>query len=199
MGTSVALGLSAAPTNLSMRGMSFDVPGEEVRRQDVLAVKAPARMREMSAEGNGPIILEMLTYRYHAALDVGTRPNPAQGGGRQCCAPEHVRSSSEGAPVGHIMGTEDELKRSTPTVRALVQQASEFATPTTPTRSGRALSDVVQIVCTRPQHPCPPSLDSPRSSRPREKGNRRQMAEREGDLSRPVDFLAPRSIPTRPP
>src|SRR5882762_5152985 len=63
MGTSVAR--ASATTNLSMRGLSFDVPGEQVDGMDVRAVKAAGeRAVKWCREGNGPIILEMLTYRY---------------------------------------------------------------------------------------------------------------------------------------
>ena len=63
MGTSVAR--ASATTNLSMRGMSFDVPGEQVDGMDVRAVKAAGEKAvKWCREGNGPIILEMLTYRY---------------------------------------------------------------------------------------------------------------------------------------
>jgi pyruvate dehydrogenase E1 component alpha subunit len=63
MGTSVAR--ASATTNLSLRGLSFDVPGEQVDGMDVRAVKAAGeRAVKWCREGNGPIILEMLTYRY---------------------------------------------------------------------------------------------------------------------------------------
>src|SRR5580704_6500455 len=63
MGTAVLR--SSAQTNLSMRGMSFDVPGEQVDGMDVRAVKAAGEKAvKWCREGNGPIILEMLTYRY---------------------------------------------------------------------------------------------------------------------------------------
>ena len=63
MGTSVAR--ASASTNLSKRGAAHDVPGEQVDGMDVRAVKAAGdRAVKWCRDGNGPIILEMLTYRY---------------------------------------------------------------------------------------------------------------------------------------
>ena len=63
MGTSVER--SAATTDFSQRGRSFDIPGEQVDGMDVRAVKAAGdRVVAWVRAGNGPYILEMLTYRY---------------------------------------------------------------------------------------------------------------------------------------
>ena len=72
MGTSVER--SAATTDFSQRGRSFDIPGEQVDGMDVRAVKATGeRVVQWVREGNGPYILEMLTYRYrgHSMSDPG--------------------------------------------------------------------------------------------------------------------------------
>jgi pyruvate dehydrogenase E1 component alpha subunit len=72
MGTSVER--SAATTDFSQRGRSFDIPGEQVDGMDVRAVKATGdRVVEWVRQGNGPYILEMLTYRYrgHSMSDPG--------------------------------------------------------------------------------------------------------------------------------
>ena len=63
MGTSI--GRSTSETHLHKRGVSFNIPGEEVDGMDVEAVfaaghKAVAHCRS----GEGPYILEMKTYRY---------------------------------------------------------------------------------------------------------------------------------------
>src|ERR1700716_4107867 len=58
MGTSVAR--ASGTTNLSMRGLSFDVPGEQLDGMDVRAVKAAGEEAvKRGREGNGPMILEM--------------------------------------------------------------------------------------------------------------------------------------------
>src|SRR5919107_5813710 len=62
MGTSVTR--SSAQTDFSMRGVSFNIPGEQVDGMDVRAVHAAAqRAVEHARSGNGPYILEMQTYR----------------------------------------------------------------------------------------------------------------------------------------
>src|SRR5499433_1983801 len=63
MGTSVAR--ASATTKLFTRGQSHDIPGEQVDGMDVRAVKAAGEKAvNWCRTGNGPIILEMLTYRY---------------------------------------------------------------------------------------------------------------------------------------
>ncbi|HEY0234406.1 MAG TPA: pyruvate dehydrogenase (acetyl-transferring) E1 component subunit alpha, partial [Afipia sp.] len=63
MGTSVSR--SSAQTDFSKRGLSFNIPGEQVDGMDVRAVKAAAdKAVQWCREGNGPYILEMQTYRY---------------------------------------------------------------------------------------------------------------------------------------
>lgn len=63
MGTSVAR--ASAMTDLSQRGASFGIPGEQVDGMDVRAVKAASeKALTWCREGKGPFILEMITYRY---------------------------------------------------------------------------------------------------------------------------------------
>ena len=63
MGT--AIDRSSSETKLHKRGISFNIPGEEVDGMDVLAVKAAAeRAAEHCRSGKGPYILELKTYRY---------------------------------------------------------------------------------------------------------------------------------------
>src|ERR1700748_521244 len=63
MGTSVAR--SSAQTDFSKRGISFNIPGEQVDGMDVRAVKAAGEKAvAWCREGKGPYILEMQTYRY---------------------------------------------------------------------------------------------------------------------------------------
>ena len=63
MGTSVAR--ASATTKLAKRGQSHDIPGEQVDGMDVRAVKAAGEKAvNWCRTGNGPMILEMLTYRY---------------------------------------------------------------------------------------------------------------------------------------
>ncbi len=63
MGTSIER--ASAQTNLSQRGQSFSIPGEQVDGMDVEAVyEAGSRAAQWVRDGKGPYILEMLTYRY---------------------------------------------------------------------------------------------------------------------------------------
>ncbi|HSZ12006.1 MAG TPA: pyruvate dehydrogenase (acetyl-transferring) E1 component subunit alpha, partial [Rhizomicrobium sp.] len=63
MGTSVER--SSAQAQLSKPGASFNIPGEEVDGMDVEAVFAAGKKAmDWCRAGNGPIILEMKTYRY---------------------------------------------------------------------------------------------------------------------------------------
>ncbi|MGQ8631009.1 pyruvate dehydrogenase (acetyl-transferring) E1 component subunit alpha [Agrobacterium sp. DKPNP3] len=63
MGTSVER--ASANLNLSERGLSLNIPGVQVDAMDVRAVRAAgAKAVEHARAGNGPMILEMLTYRY---------------------------------------------------------------------------------------------------------------------------------------
>lgn len=63
MGTSVAR--SSATSNLSLRGESYGIPGEQVDGMDILAVKAAGKKAiDRARRGEGPTLLEMKTYRY---------------------------------------------------------------------------------------------------------------------------------------
>src|SRR5690349_18641773 len=63
MGTSV--NRASAQTDFSKRGISFNIPGEQVDGMDVRAVYAAAqRAAQWCRDGKGPYILEMQTYRY---------------------------------------------------------------------------------------------------------------------------------------
>ncbi len=71
MGTSIA---RHAAGEFYRRGDGFDIPGERVDGMDVLAVQAAARQAlDYIRDGNGPMILEVMTYRYrgHSMSDPG--------------------------------------------------------------------------------------------------------------------------------
>jgi len=127
MGTSVAR--ASATTNLSQRGRSFDIPGEQVDGMDVRAVKAAGdKAVAWCREGNGPIILEMLTYRYrgHSMSDPAKyRPKEEVDKVRTEHDPiEQVRSRL--LKKGFV--SEDALKKIDAEVRSIVNEAAEFAT-----------------------------------------------------------------------
>ena len=63
MGTSIER--SSSEPLLYRRGESFRIPGIQVDGQDVLAVRGAAEVAmEWTQSGKGPIILELMTYRY---------------------------------------------------------------------------------------------------------------------------------------
>jgi pyruvate dehydrogenase E1 component alpha subunit len=127
MGTSVSR--SSAQTDFSKRGTSFNIPGEQVDGMDVRAVKAAGEKAvAWCRAGNGPIILEMATYRYrgHSMSD------PAKYRSRE----EVERIRSERDPIEQVRArllkskraSEDELRKVDASVRDTVNEASEFAT-----------------------------------------------------------------------
>jgi len=127
MGTSVSR--SSAQTDFSKRGTSFNIPGEPVDGMDVRAVKAAGEKAvAWCRAGNGPIILEMATYRYrgHSMSD------PAKYRSRE----EVERIRTERDPIEQVRArllkskraSEDELKKIDAGVRDVVNEASEFAT-----------------------------------------------------------------------
>jgi pyruvate dehydrogenase E1 component alpha subunit len=127
MGT--AVNRSSAQTDFSKRGLSFSIPGEQVDGMDVRAVKAAGEKAvQWCREGKGPYILEMMTYRYrgHSMSD------PAKYRTRE----EVQKVRTEQDPIEQVrarilekkMTNEDELKKIDAQVRAVVNEAAEFAT-----------------------------------------------------------------------
>ena len=126
MGTSTER--SAATTDFSQRGRSFDIPGEQVDGMDVRAVKdAGDRVVKWVRGGNGPYILEMLTYRYrgHSMSD------PAKYRTRE----EVQKMREEHDPIEQVrrrlldgkLVSEDEMKTIDAEIRGVVNGAAEFA------------------------------------------------------------------------
>jgi len=120
---------SSAETNLSRRGLSFNIPGEQVDGMDVRAVKAAGdKAAQWCREGKGPYILEMLTYRYrgHSMSD------PAKYRTRE--EVEKVRTTHD--PIDMVrqrileqkFADEAALKKIDSEVRDLINEAAEFAT-----------------------------------------------------------------------
>src|SRR5690606_10189170 len=126
MGTSVTR--SSAETNFSHRGASFKIPGVQVDGMDVRAVKSAAEMAtEWCRSGNGPIILEMQTYRYrgHSMSD------PAKYRSKE----EVQKMRSEHDPIEQVKArllekkwsSEDDMKAIDKEVRDIVADAADFA------------------------------------------------------------------------
>jgi pyruvate dehydrogenase E1 component alpha subunit len=127
MGTSV--NRASAQTDFSKRGLSFNIPGEQVDGMDVRAVYAAGRRAiDHARSGKGPYILEMMTYRYrgHSMSD------PAKYRSKD----EVTRMREESDPIEQVRGrllgdwklSEDELKAIDASVREIVNDSAEFAT-----------------------------------------------------------------------
>ena len=127
MGTAVTR--SSAQTDLSKRGLSFNIPGVEVDGMDVRAVKAAGEEAlAWCRAGKGPTILEMMTYRYrgHSMSDPAkyrTKEEVDQGAHRARSDRAGARTASRQEMGGR--GRAEEDRRS---VRAVVNEAAEFAT-----------------------------------------------------------------------
>ena len=126
MGTSIDR--ASAQTDLSKRGASFNIPGEQIDGMDIRAVRdAGVRAADWCRAGKGPYILEMMTYRYrgHSMSD------PAKYRAKEEVskmreehdAIEQVRARLlEGKKV-----SEADLKEIDKELRAIVSEAAAFA------------------------------------------------------------------------
>jgi pyruvate dehydrogenase E1 component alpha subunit len=125
MGTSIDR--ASARTDLFHRGMAYGIPGEQVDGMSVLGVhEAGLAAAEHARSGQGPIILEMMTYRYrgHSMSD------PAKYRTRE----EVNRVRAEHDPIDQARQrlldggtTEAALKEIDGAVRGLVAEAAQFA------------------------------------------------------------------------
>ncbi len=141
MGT--AIERSSATTDLSQRGRSFGIPGWQVDGMDVRAVfDAGKRAGDWTRAGNGPFILEMLTYRYrgHSMSD------PAKYRSK-----EEVKDMREHHdPIAQVRArmleagvSEDDLRDIDREVRALVNDAAAFAQDSPEPDASELYRDVV--------------------------------------------------------
>lgn len=126
MGTSVKR--STKSTTLFGRGTAYGIPGEQVDGMDVLAVKAAGEKAIAHCRaGNGPYILEMMTYRYrgHSMSD------PAKYRTRE--EVEKIRSEKDA--IEHVrdlllnagLASDEELKTIDRDIKERVNEAAEFA------------------------------------------------------------------------
>lgn len=126
MGTSIER--SSAQPDLHRRGESFAIPGRKVDGMDVMAVRDAAQdALAHCRSGEGPIILEMMTYRYrgHSMSD------PA----KYRTTEEVQKVRAEQDPIDRARARllaeglidEAELKEIDRQVKAVVAEAAEFA------------------------------------------------------------------------
>ncbi|MFC7734346.1 pyruvate dehydrogenase (acetyl-transferring) E1 component subunit alpha [Roseomonas sp. GCM10028921] len=125
MGTSVER--ASASRDLSKNGAPWGIPGEQVNGMDVLAVKAAGeRAVAHCREGKGPYLLEMQTYRYrgHSMSDPAkyrTREEVQKMREQSDCIETVRKLLLEGGT------SEADLKAVDDEVKAIVQDAAEFA------------------------------------------------------------------------
>jgi pyruvate dehydrogenase E1 component alpha subunit len=142
MGTAVQR--STSETHLYKRGVSFNIPGEEVDGMDVLAVREAGRKALARArKGEGPTLLEMKTYRYrgHSMSD------PAKYRTRE----EVDAMRTQRDPIEHVkaliveLGHADEeaLKAIDREVRQVVADSAEFAQKSPEPHPRELLTDVL--------------------------------------------------------
>ena len=142
MGTSVER--ASAEAHLWKRGTSFNIPGAEVDGMDVEAVYAAGkRAVEWCAQGSGPTILEMKTYRYrgHSMSD------PAKYRTRE--EVQLVRERRD--PIEHLghrivsggHASEDDLKAIDKETRQIINTAAEFAAESPEPDSAELFTDVL--------------------------------------------------------
>jgi pyruvate dehydrogenase E1 component alpha subunit len=126
MGTSVSR--ASARTDLFHRGVAYGIPGEQVDGMDVVAVyEAGLAAAEHARSGEGPIILEMLTYRYrgHSMSD------PAKYRTKE----EVDRMRTEHDPIAQLrqrlideqVADENELRQIERRTRDIVVEAAQYA------------------------------------------------------------------------
>lgn len=124
MGTSAA---RHAAGQLYARGQGYGIPGEQVDGMDVFAVQAAARQAlDYIRTGNGPYILEVLTYRFrgHSMSD------PAK-----YRTKDEVDAQKDEDPINKLKTlmlndfdlSEDDLKKIDKEIKARVKEAAEFA------------------------------------------------------------------------
>lgn len=141
MGTSVQR--ASAKTDLYHRGQSYGIPGVQVDGMDVLRVKEAAQeIIPKARNGEGPQIMEMMTYRYrgHSMSD------PAKYRTRE----EVQKMRSEMDPIDRLReviltgkhANEDSLKKIDREVKDIVSEAAEFAQNSPEPETSELFTDV---------------------------------------------------------
>ena len=125
MGTSTAR--SSAETEFYRRGTAFRIPGMDVNGMDVLEVRQAAELAfKHVREGNGPVLMELNTYRYrgHSMSD------PAKYRTREEVQDQREHNDPIERAKAELLDrgkTEDALKEIDKRIRATVSEAADFA------------------------------------------------------------------------
>lgn len=146
MGTGVARA-TVRSEDLFNRGSIYGIPGRQIDGMDVHAVKSAAdEATAYCRGGKGPIILEMLTYRYrgHSMSD------PAKYRSKE----EVQKIREESDPIERIRhhmikngtASEDDLKGMDKEIRAIVLEAAQFAQDSPEPDASELWTDVLRTV-----------------------------------------------------
>lgn len=125
MGTAVKR--SSAETHFHKRGAAFTIPGMDVNGNDVLEVRAAANLAvEYVRAGNGPVLMELNTYRYrgHSMSD------PAKYRSReevQDMRDHHDPIEGAKAELVKRGVAEEKLKEIDKKIRQIVSESADFA------------------------------------------------------------------------
>ena len=125
MGTSTAR--SSAETEFYRRGTAFRIPGMDVNGMDVLEVRQAAEVAFKHVhEGNGPVLMELNTYRYrgHSMSDPAKYRTREEVQDQREHNDPIERARKELIERGR---SEDELKDIDKRIRAQVSEAADFA------------------------------------------------------------------------
>ena len=125
MGTSTAR--SSAETEFYRRGTAFRIPGMDVNGMDVLEVRAAAEVAfEYVRAGNGPVLIELNTYRYrgHSMSDPAKYRTREEVQDQREHNDPIERARKELLERGR---SEDELKDIDKRIRAAVSESADFA------------------------------------------------------------------------
>ncbi len=125
MGTS--LKRASSIDELYKRGIGFNIPGEKINGMDVFdVINGAQKWVDYARSGNGPVILELDTYRYrgHSMSDPATYRSK-----------EEVNCKKEADPIDSLrtyifdnkVATEDEIKKIDDHVKNEVNEITEFA------------------------------------------------------------------------
>ena len=134
----------ASAGELHDRGEGYGIPGQACDGMDVLAVReAATKALDYVRSGKGPMILEMMTYRYrgHSMSD------PAKYRTRE--EVDEMRKQHD--PIDHLgarivengVATEAELKEIDREIRARIAEAAEFATSAPEPESAELWTDIL--------------------------------------------------------
>jgi pyruvate dehydrogenase E1 component alpha subunit len=122
-GASIVLG--SVPSAISESGRPFAIPGEQVDGMDVRRVRAAGRRAiERARRGDGPTVLEMLTYRYRGH---GGMPARAGGGAERRLEEADPVVKARARLLASALLSERELKALEKEVKETVTAAAAFA------------------------------------------------------------------------